>query len=224
MRLLTWLHNFPLRTYGVVAVNTSTRSFHYNSDLIGGSLMVRESRLVAELLLAGVDETTWKAAIVDENRLQKARPATAKRMAQAIRKRLERLEPSFWQALRDGDDQLATQVAFCAALARNLLLVEFLETVVADAFLTQAEHLEPYQWDDFLAERAYRDPAIASWSPSSCKKMWQVAFRILSEVGLINDNRNRRLQPLLVRPEVISLLEAHQLDRLLGCINVLRPR
>lgn len=198
--------------------------FSYNSDLIGGSLMVRESRIVAELLLAGVDDAVWRAAILDENRLQKTRPATAKRMAQAIRKRLERLEPPFWQALRDGDDQLATQVAFCAALVRNLLLVEFLETVVADACVTRAETLEPYQWDDFLADRAHRDPAIADWSPSSCKKMGQVAFRMLSEVGLLESARSRRLRPLLLRPEVVDLLEHHRLIRLLDCLSALGPR
>ena len=202
----------------------SAQSFHYHSDLIGGSLMVRESRIVAELLLAGVDDTAWKAAIIDENRLQKARPATARRMAQAIRKRLERLPPPFWQALRDGDDQLATQVAFCAALARNLLLVEFLETVVADAFVTQAERLEPYQWADFLADRAYRDPAINGWTASSRRKMGQVVFRMLCEVGLMADSRNRTLRPLMLRPELVNLLERHHLIRLRDCLRALRPR
>ena len=205
-------------------MNTHTHDFHYDSDLIGGSLMVRESRIVAELLLAGVDDAAWKAAILDKNRLQKARPATARRMAQAIRKRLERIPPTFWQVLHDGDDQLATQVAFCAALARNLLLVEFLETVIADAFVTRAETLEPYQWDDFLADRAHRDPAIADWSPSSCKKMGQVAFRMLSEVGLIESARSRRLRPLMLRPEVVDLLERHRLIRLLDCLSALGPR
>ncbi|MGK0547423.1 DUF1819 family protein [Halomonas cupida] len=199
-------------------------TFHYDSDLIGGSLMVRESRIVAELLLAGVDDATWKAAIIDENRLQKARPATARRMAQAIRKRLERLPAPFWQALHDGDDQLATQVAFCAALARNLLLVEFLETVVADAFVTQAERIEPYQWDDFLDDRAFRDPAITGWTISSRRKMGQVVFRMLCEVGLMTDSRNRTLRPLLLRPEVDDLLERHHLIRLQDCLNALRPR
>lgn len=201
-----------------------SQSFHYNSDLIGGSLMVRESCIVTELLLAGVDDAAWKAAIFDENRLQKVRPATAKRMAQAIRKRLEKLPLPFWQALRDGDDQLATQVAFCAALARNLLLVEFLETVVTDAVVTRAERLEPYQWDDFLADRAFRDPAITGWTASSRRKMGQVAFRMLSEVGLLESACNRRLRPLMLRPEVEELLERHHLIRLQECLNALRPR
>ncbi|MFC2993201.1 DUF1819 family protein [Halomonas tibetensis] len=199
-------------------------AFHYHSDLIGGSLMVRESRIVSELLLADVDDATWKAAILDENRLQKARPATAKRMAQAIRKRLERLPPPFWKALRDGDDQLATQVAFCAALARNLLLVEFLETVVGDAFVTHAETLEPYQWDDFLADRAHRDPAITGWTASSRRKMGQVVFRMLCEVGLMTDSRKRILRPLMLRPEVDELLDRHHLIRLRECLNALRLR
>ncbi|WP_280545998.1 MULTISPECIES: DUF1819 family protein [unclassified Halomonas] len=199
-------------------------TFHYDSDLIGGSLMVRESRIVAELLLAGADNATWQVAIYDENRLQKARPASAKRMAQAIRKRLEKLPLPFWQTLHDGDDQLATQVAFCAALARNLLLVEFLETVVADAFVTQAERLELYQWDDFLADRAFRDPAIIGWTASSRRKMGQVAFRMLCEVGLMTDSRNRTLRPLMLRPEVDDLLERHHLIRLLDCLSALGPR
>lgn len=186
--------------------------------------MVRESRIVANLLLSDVDQAAWKVAIHEENRLQKARPATAKRMAQAIRKRLEKLEPPFWQALRDGDDQLATQVAFCAALARNLLLVEFLETVVADAFVTQAETLEFYPWNDFLAERAIRDPAIAGWTDSSRRKMGQVVFRMLTEVGLMDDGRNRKLRPLLVRPEVMDLLERHHLTRIQDCLSALRPQ
>ena len=205
-------------------MNTNTHDFHYDSDLIGGSLMVRESRIVADLLLAGADDAAWKASILDENCLQKTRPASAKRMAQAIRKRLERLPQPFWLALRDGDDQLATQVAFCAALARNLLLVEFLETVVADAFVIQSETLEPYQWDDFLADRAYRDPAITGWTASSRRKMGQVAFRMLCEVGLMTNNRNRKLRPLLLRPEVVELLEQHHLERLLDCLRALGPR
>lgn len=184
--------------------------------------MVRESRAVADLLLSNADEGQWHQAIIIDNRLQKNRPATAKRAGQAVRKRLEKLEPPFWQALRDGDDQLATQVSFCAAMARNLLLVEFLESVVADAFLTHAESLQAYQWDEFLAERAHRDEAIAGWADSSKRKMGQVVYRMLAEVSILASSRSRKLQPLLLRPEVKSLLETYQHERLQTCCRRLR--
>ncbi len=48
-------------------MNTNTHDLHYDSDLIGGPLMVRESRIVAELLLAGVDDIALKAVIMDES-------------------------------------------------------------------------------------------------------------------------------------------------------------
>ena len=117
------------------------QNFSYDSDLIGGSLLVRESRVIVELLLENADDAQWRQAIQAENRLQKRSPATAKRQASALRKRLARLDQPFWRALRDGDDELATQVAFVAALERNLLLVEFVETIVQDAFVLRAENL-----------------------------------------------------------------------------------
>jgi hypothetical protein len=194
--------------------------FSYDSDLVGGSLMVRESRIVADLLLNNATPDDWEQAIMVENRLQKRAPATAKRLAQSIRKRLERMEPEFWRALRDGDDDLATQVAFCAALERNLLLVEFMERVVSDAYVTHAEKLETYQWDDFLEDCAHRDPVIHDWTRSSKKKMGQVVFRMLAEMGYVADTATLKLQNVIIRPEIKAMLADNYKHRLIECLNV----
>jgi hypothetical protein len=196
------------------------QNFSYDSDLIGGSLLVRESRVIVELLLENADDAQWRQAIQAENRLQKRSPATAKRQASALRKRLARLDQPFWRALRDGDDELATQVAFVAALERNLLLVEFVETIVQDAFVLRAENLAQYQWSDFLEDRSHRDSAIEDWTEASKKKMGQVVFRMLAEVGLLQSTRSLRLQHMLVRPEVTALLEDSRRDRVKACLNV----
>ena len=195
-------------------------SFHYDSDLIGGSLQVRESRIVADLLLQDASPEQWHEVIQQQNRLQKRAPASAKRVAQAIRTRLERLDAPFWRAIRDGDDELATQVVFCSALERNLLLVEFIETVLKDAFVTRAGVLEPYHWNEFLDERSHRDSAIATWTESSRKKMAQVVYRMLAEVGLLNSTRNMKLQNLMIRSEVRVLLDDSYRYRIKACLEV----
>jgi len=194
--------------------------FHYDSDLTGGSLMVRESRIVAELLIEKATPEQWDQAIRVDNLLQKRTPASAKRNAQAIRKRLERLEPEFWQAIRDGDEELATQVALCAALERNLLLVEFMETVVRDAYVTHVEKLEQFHWSDFLEDCAQRDPSIFEWKESSKKKMGQVAFRILAEAGYLKSTRNMVLQHVIIRPEIRVLLDDHYKTRIRKCMEM----
>ncbi|MFW2153658.1 DUF1819 family protein [Acinetobacter gyllenbergii] len=178
--------------------------FHYDSDLIGGSLMVRESRLIADLLLREATPEQWHQAIQIDNILQKRTPASAQRNATAIRKRLERLEPDFWKALRDGDDELATQVAFCGALERNLLLIELMETVMREAYISQAQYLDSYIWSDFLEERSQRDPDICEWKESSKKKMGQVVFRMLAEAGYLKSTRKLELQRVIVRAELRS--------------------
>ena len=195
-------------------------SFHYDSDLIGGSLQVRESRIVADLLLQDASPEQWHEVIQQQNRLQKRAPASAKRVAQAIRKRLERLDAPFWRAIRDGDDELATQVVFCSALERNLLLVEFIETVLKDAFVTRAGVLESYHWNEFLDERSHRDSAITTWTESSRKKMAQVVYRMLTEVGLLKSTRNMKLQNLMIRSEVRVLLDDSYRYRIKACLEV----
>lgn len=182
--------------------------------------MVRESRVVAGLLLDGVTSEQWDKAILDDNLLQKRTPAAARRNGRTIRKRLEKLEPEFWCALKDGDDELSTQVAFCGALERNLLLVEFVESVVRDAFISRIEHLALYQWFDFLDDRANVDPAIWDWKESTRKKTGQVVFRILAEVGLLKGTRSMTLQSILPRPELRSLLDQYSRLRILKCLSV----
>jgi len=195
-------------------------NFHYDSDLTGGSLMVRESRVIADLMLKETIAEEWDHAIRVKNLLQKRSPASAKRNAQAIRKRLDRMEPEFWKALRDGDEELATQVAFCAALERNLLLVEFMERIVKDAYQTHAEKLEAYQWIDFLDDCANRDPDIQEWTESTKKKTGQVVFRMLAEMGYLKSTRSMILQHVLIRPEVRVMLVDNYKNRLKECMEV----
>lgn len=194
--------------------------FSYKGDLIGGSLMVRESRIVAELLLSRATPEQWQTEIVQENRLQKRTSATAMRLTHTLRKRLEQLDEPFWRALRDGDDELASQVVFCAVLEGNLLLLEFMETVVKDAFVTHAERLEQYLWHEFLEDRSFRDPALAEMAEVSRQKIGQVVFRMLSEVGLLKSTRSLQLQHLLVRPEIKTLLKDSHRHRIMSCLEV----
>lgn len=194
--------------------------FTYNSDLTGGSLMVRESRIIANLMLSQATPEEWITAVQVENLLQKKSIASAKRNAQAIRKRLELIEPECLRALRDGDDELATQVAFYAALERNMLLVEFMESTVYEAYAAHLENLEAFQWTDFLNDCAYKDPAIDEWKDSSKKKMGQVAFRMLSEMGYLDNTRNLNLQPVRIRPEVKIMLEDNYKHRIKACMEV----
>ena len=50
---------------------------HYIRDLTGGSLLLAESRAVAETLLQALPEAEWNRLFTDENILKKNSPHTA---------------------------------------------------------------------------------------------------------------------------------------------------
>jgi hypothetical protein len=84
--------------------------------------MVPESRLVADLLLQGVDPSGWKQAIKVENRLRNRSPSTASTKATLIRARLQTMPPDLWHLVRDGDKPVATQAVLAATLKYSPLL------------------------------------------------------------------------------------------------------
>ena len=64
----------------------------YKADITAGSLKVAESRVIADLLLRGIDQQEWKDAVLHQNVLQARHPATAVRLARLIRSRLELMD------------------------------------------------------------------------------------------------------------------------------------
>ncbi len=60
----------------------------YKADITAGSLKVSESRVIADLLLCGINRGEWDEAILDKNVLQARSPETARRLTRLIRRRL----------------------------------------------------------------------------------------------------------------------------------------
>ncbi len=64
----------------------------YRADITAGALKVPESRIIADLLLRGIDQQVWQEAAVDQNILQAPSTETAKRLTRLIRGRMELME------------------------------------------------------------------------------------------------------------------------------------
>ncbi|EGX6956815.1 DUF1819 family protein [Aeromonas hydrophila] len=174
----------------------------YLGDIIGGSIMLRESRVVADLLLKRPDEVSWNDAIVNENALQKASVHSAKRMASTLRKRLEPMGPDFWTALLQASDELAKQMLLLATIRQSPVLGDFMATVVADARRMYRESLRGDDWYDFMLSRQRVVDGLDQFSESSIQKIGNNIFKILADVGYLESGRSRKLQNIYLLPEV----------------------
>ena len=174
----------------------------YLGDIIGGSIMLRESRLIAQLLLQHPDDEAWERAVVEENLLQKSSVHSAKRMASTVRKRLEAMSDTFWSDLLNAPDDLARQMLMLAVMCQSPVLIDFMATEVVDARRMYREAMRSEDWPDFFASRQRVITGLERFSPSSIQKMGSNIFKILADVGYLESARSKRLKAVYLLPEI----------------------
>lgn len=173
----------------------------FNAEISAGSLLLPESRRIARLLLTQPTPEAWDAALVQDNLLQK-KPATAKRQATLIRKRLQTLDAQAWGLIADGDVETASQLLLAAAIRHSRLLGAYLHTVYGPALQRLETQLTPLAWDAFVADCAQHDPAVDRWAKSTRTQLYRVVMRILAETKYIASTRQPLLTPPMLHPVV----------------------
>lgn len=192
----------------------------YKADITAGSLKVPESRIIADLLLRGVDELNWKDAINRDNVLQVKNPSTAVRLGRLIRKRLELMNPDLWGLVRDGTGTVATHAVLAAAVKHSPLLGDFLDLVVREQYRLFNTALSNKLWGEYLDDCRGRDPDMPIWNESTRKRLRSSVFQILAQAGYIENTRSKRLQTVHIASQVLQYLERHNEHYVLRCIKV----
>lgn len=192
----------------------------YNAEISAGSLMLRESRKIAGLLLQSADDKAWHQAIYVDNILQKKVPSTARRMTRLIRNRLDSMTPDLWKMIVDGTTEVAIQSLLAASIKHSRLFGDFLIEVVKEHYRIFNKHLSTRDWVNFLAECEHKDPAVSTWSESTRAKLGQVIFRVLAEAKYVDSTRSLNLIPVTLTHEIREYLVTHEETYLLKCMDI----
>jgi hypothetical protein len=194
----------------------------YQANFTKGGLMVPESRIVADLLLQGVDAAGWKHAIEIDNVLAKRSRTTASTKAVLIRARLQTMTEGLWRLVRDGSKPVATHAVFAATITYSPLIGDFLDLVVRDLYRRFEETLKPQHWDRFIEDCRSREPHMPEWSATTQDKLRTRVFGMMTEAGYLSDSRSRALKPVQVSPEVVRYLKEANEDYALRCMELTR--
>jgi hypothetical protein len=183
----------------------------YVRDLTSGTLLLAESRLVAETLLLGLPECDWNRLFTEDNLLKKNSPHTAIRYARSIRRRLEPLGNAFIEAVIHESESSYTQLLMLSVMLTTPVLPDFMRQVVAETKRIYQLNLAADAWESFLLDRSRILPGLNDLSASTLKKSGNNIIRTLVEADYLNNNKQRRLQPVYVLPETRRWL--HTLNR-----------
>ncbi|MGM0611635.1 MAG: DUF1819 family protein [Thermodesulfobacteriota bacterium] len=125
---------------------------HYKGDIVAGSLLVSESRKIADLLIQGYAPDKIPDKILEDNLLQKRSPVTAKRQARLILNRLSGLDREFWYLTRDGSHDQAAQILLCSTLKHTRLLGDFIRLVIQPKIKAFQKETVLQDWNDFFEQ------------------------------------------------------------------------
>jgi hypothetical protein len=178
-----------------------------------------ESRRIATLLLSDPDSNAWLHAIEIENILQKKTPATARRQATLLRRRLTTLDAQAWKMIAERENEVVIQLLLAAAVKHSQLLGDFMRNVYAERQRRLELALLPSDWQDFLSQCVHHDAAVAGWSDSTKAKLFQVIVRILVEAKFLESARSMKLTPQSLHPDVRHYLNTHDENYVLDCLE-----
>jgi len=192
----------------------------YRTELTAGSLKVPESRVIAGLLLRGVNNEGWKTALYADNVLQARSPMTAKRLTTLLRARLETMDRDLWKLVCDGVAQVATHACLAAAVKHSFLLGDFLDLVVREQYRVFAPALSNKLWSEYIEACRGRDPEMPEWSASTIARLRSSVFQILAQAGYVGSTRTLRLQTVHLAPEILGYFRGREERYVLRCLSV----
>lgn len=192
----------------------------YKATITSASLRLRESRVVARLLLQGVTAEEWKQAILGRNELMLDSQASIKRVSRLLRARLKPMGEGLWKMVRDGDRDLATQATFAGAVKNSRLLGDFMDITMREQLGLFAKKLEYPMWNEYLAGCRGRDPDMPHWSEATVARLRSSVFCMLAEAGYLKDTRSLLLQNVFVHAELADNLRDRGGTYVLRCMTV----
>ena len=192
----------------------------YTATITTASLRLRESRIIADLLLQAVSDDAWNETILDQNLLQMDSVVSIKRISRLLRARLEPLGPGAWEMVRDGDRIQATQAVFASAVKNSRLLGDFMDITLREQRASFAKKLEYRMWNDYIAGCLGRDPDMPHWSDTTVARLRSAVFSMLAEAGYLKDTRSLFLQNVFVDAQLAAYLRARGETYVLRCLEV----
>ncbi len=204
-----------------VEEQTGSGDVTYTATISSTPLRLRESRIVANLLLQGVSDEAWTEAIVENNALQIASKVGVVRSANILRARLEPLGQELWRMVRDGGRELATQAAMAGAIKHSRLLGDFMDLAIRDQRALFHATLDRRTWSDYLEGCRGRDPEMPHWSDTTVAKLRSVVFSMLAEAGYLKDTRSLQLQTVFVDDQLANYLTERGETYVLRCLRVM---
>jgi hypothetical protein len=171
----------------------------YDFSFTASSLRLNEMLIVANAHQKGVE--------VDYvNELGAGKSSTGKRMLSEFKKRISHLTNLQIQVLLNGDLVTQKQLTLVSVCKAYSFIREFIVEVVREKVLVYDYQITDGDYISFYRRKFDSHEEMDSLTELTEKKIKQVTFKILEQAGLINDIKNRIIQPQIIDYKLLKVL------------------
>lgn len=175
----------------------------YNGGLTREQFLFYEIRIVSSLCLRGDSKQDIIEKIKSENLFQFPTERMITSIAGTCFRRIEALDSDslVWH-LANAPAEVAKQINLYAMMKQNLLVWDFMVTVIGEKFRTQELEFSRKDLNVFFFRLQEQNDGVASWTDSTINRLKQVLTKCLVECEYLDSVRSVKLNPVIISPEL----------------------
>lgn len=192
-----------------------------SGSLTREQFLFNETRIVARLMVdEGLSDDDIVEKISEENLFQFPTERMIKNIANVCIRRLRSLDDiSLINVIAHRSVEDAKQACLYAMMKQYRLVWEFMITVIGKKYEQQDFSYGKMDLNIFFSRLQEQNDEIAGWSDSTLVKIKQVLNRILIENEYIDNTGSKKLNPVLISPDVENGIRANNDEVALPAFN-----
>ena len=181
----------------------------YNGGLTRERFLFYEIRIVSSLYLNGYSKEEMIGKIAGDNLFQFPTERMITSIAGTCFKRIEALQSdALIYHLANSPVEVAKQINLYAMMKQNLLVWDFMVTVIGEKYRTQEWEFSRKDLNMFFFRLQEQNDAVASWTDTTIKKLKQVLTKTLVECEYLDSIKSEKLNPVIICPELEDEIRA----------------
>ena len=181
-------------------------SIKYTFSFTGASALIAETLVIAEEHNRLKDWKAVEKSLLDNNLLNKVKQATFKREFSEIKKRLSLLTQDQLQLMIHGSLDDAKAMILLSLIKAYTFLRDFIVEVIRNKYLLFDTVISDIDYIRFVNTKSLSHNELNAITEVTAKKVKQVVFKLLEQVGLITQARNGSILKPILNAKVIDVI------------------
>ena len=195
----------------------------YNGSLTREQFLFYEIRIVASLVLQGLNREEILNKISEENLFQFPTERMISSILKTCFQRIDALESeTLVYHLANSSADVAKQINLYAMMKYNRIVWDFMTTVIGEKYRTQDFDFSAKDLNVFFMRLQEQDDSVASWSEKTIEKIKQVLRKSLVECEYLDSVKSKALNMIIIVPELEDEIRANNDTAALAAFNCFR--